>query len=78
MYVEINYHIDQYLANDLLEFFFNNNINIKYYIAQGYDNARNVFGRLNEIQDIIINHNLISNIDPLSCEFVKPGWAKCR
>ena len=74
MYVEINYHIYQYLANDLLEFY----LNIKYYIAQGYDNARNLFGRLNEIQDIIINHSLISNMDPLSCAFVKPGWAKCR
>ena len=42
MYVEINYHIDHYLANDLLEFFKNNNINIKYYMTRGYDNARNM------------------------------------
>ena len=38
MYVKIHYHIGQYLANDLLEFFLNNNIIIIDYRAQSYEN----------------------------------------
>ena len=55
VYVEINYHSGQYLANDLLEFL-NNNIHIKYYRTQSYENFSNISGIFNEMQDIIINH----------------------
>ena len=47
MYVELNYHIGQYLAIVLLEFFLNN-INIKNDRAKCYDNASNMSGILNE------------------------------
>ena len=36
MYVKIHYHNGQYLANDLVDFFLNNNIIIIDYRAQSY------------------------------------------
>ena len=42
MYAKIHYHIVQYLANDLVDFFFNNNIIIIDYRAQSYAKSSNM------------------------------------
>ena len=43
MYTKIHYHIGQYLVNDLVDFFVNNNIIIIDYRAQSYAKSRNYF-----------------------------------
>ena len=42
MYAKIHYHIGQYLANNLVDFFLNNNIIIIDYRAQSHAKSSNI------------------------------------
>ena len=56
--------------------FLNNNINIKNYSAQNYDNSSNMSGRFNDMQYIIINYSPFAIWIPLSLNMVMQ--TKCR
>ena len=58
--------------------FLNNNINIKDYRAQIYDNSSNISGRLNEMQDIIINYSSSAICIPHAVHSSGCGWEVFR
>ena len=66
MHVMIHYHIGQYLANDLVDFFLNNNIIIIDYRAQSYAKSSNMSRIFNQMKDIIIYHSPFSIWIPIS------------
>ena len=60
MYAKIHNHIGKYLANDLVDFFLNNNIIIIDYRAQSYAKSSNMSRIFNKMKDIIIYHSHLS------------------
>ena len=66
MYAKIHYHIGQYLANDLVDFFFNNNIIIIDYRAKSHAKSSNKSRIFNKMKDIIIYHSAFSIWIPIS------------